>query len=114
RVVFFFFSSRRRHTSSKRDWSSDVCSSDLAFTAVETPGLVYGVDYELGDTVTVELGPVTVTEPVRAVEIAWDGYGRTVALTLGDHDQADDKTPAWVKYIKKLDLEARVRSMEVR
>src|SRR5699024_11451264 len=25
----FFFSSRRRHTSSKRDWSSDVCSSDL-------------------------------------------------------------------------------------
>src|SRR6266513_2722799 len=26
---YFFFSSRRRHTSSKRDWSSDVCSSDL-------------------------------------------------------------------------------------
>src|SRR5699024_11863982 len=26
-----FFSSRRRHTRSKRDWSSDVCSSDLFF-----------------------------------------------------------------------------------
>src|SRR5699024_11232432 len=25
----FFFASRRRHTRSKRDWSSDVCSSDL-------------------------------------------------------------------------------------
>src|SRR5699024_12230763 len=25
----FFFPSRRRHTRSKRDWSSDVCSSDL-------------------------------------------------------------------------------------
>src|SRR5699024_11815758 len=25
----FYFSSRRRHTRSKRDWSSDVCSSDL-------------------------------------------------------------------------------------
>src|SRR5690606_41042531 len=25
----FFFSSRRRHTSFSRDWSSDVCSSDL-------------------------------------------------------------------------------------
>src|SRR5204862_4005699 len=25
----YFFSSRRRHTSSLRDWSSDVCSSDL-------------------------------------------------------------------------------------
>src|SRR6266704_5237902 len=29
-MFFFFFSSRRRHTRSKRDWSSDVCSSDLA------------------------------------------------------------------------------------
>src|SRR5699024_12005166 len=36
---FFFFSSRRRHTRSKRDWSSDVCSSDL--------GLAVGIDYSL-------------------------------------------------------------------
>src|SRR6266436_1691768 len=28
-TVFFFFSSRRRHTRCSRDWSSDVCSSDL-------------------------------------------------------------------------------------
>src|SRR5690606_40368500 len=28
-VLAFFFSSRRRHTSFSRDWSSDVCSSDL-------------------------------------------------------------------------------------
>src|SRR2546422_3387731 len=28
-VRFFFFSSRRRHTRCSRDWSSDVCSSDL-------------------------------------------------------------------------------------
>src|SRR2546429_9431707 len=28
-VLFFFFSSRRRHTRCSRDWSSDVCSSDL-------------------------------------------------------------------------------------
>src|SRR5207245_7810444 len=27
--VLFFFSSRRRHTRCYRDWSSDVCSSDL-------------------------------------------------------------------------------------
>src|SRR5215217_8749304 len=32
---FFFFSSRRRHTRYWRDWSSDVCSSDLAFAAIE-------------------------------------------------------------------------------
>src|SRR5207247_4126124 len=35
-VGFFFFSSRRRHTRSTRDWSSDVCSSDL----VQANGLV--------------------------------------------------------------------------
>src|SRR5439155_13223797 len=28
-LIFFFFSSRRRHTRWPRDWSSDVCSSDL-------------------------------------------------------------------------------------
>src|SRR5437870_13910908 len=28
-IIFFFFSSRRRHTRWPRDWSSDVCSSDL-------------------------------------------------------------------------------------
>src|SRR5687768_18116070 len=29
-VFIFFFSSRRRHTRCSRDWSSDVCSSDLS------------------------------------------------------------------------------------
>src|SRR2546429_2762462 len=28
-IIVFFFSSRRRHTRCSRDWSSDVCSSDL-------------------------------------------------------------------------------------
>src|SRR6266478_6755529 len=32
-VLFFFFSSRRRHTRFDCDWSSDVCSSDLATAA---------------------------------------------------------------------------------
>src|SRR2546430_4424765 len=41
--LFFFFSSRRRHTRFDCDWSSDVCSSDLAASRVEllatqTPG----------------------------------------------------------------------------
>src|SRR3989449_10215349 len=29
-ILLFFFSSRRRHTRCSRDWSSDVCSSDLS------------------------------------------------------------------------------------
>src|SRR3712207_9352012 len=40
-LVIFFFSSRRRHTRYWRDWSSDVCSSDLwaspRTTRPETP-----------------------------------------------------------------------------
>src|SRR6266849_4073476 len=35
----FFFSSIRRHTSSPRDWSSDVCSSDLEPTGNVDPNL---------------------------------------------------------------------------
>src|SRR5438046_6161064 len=35
--AFFFFSSRRRHTRLVRDWSSDVCSSDLALPQVDYP-----------------------------------------------------------------------------
>src|SRR5258707_7267184 len=32
---FFFFTSRRRHTRYGRDWSSDVCSSDLALQLLD-------------------------------------------------------------------------------
>src|SRR5690606_27029032 len=34
---FFFFSSRRRHTRFSRDWSSDVCSSDLYHNLIVPP-----------------------------------------------------------------------------
>src|SRR5690606_40788884 len=39
----FFFSSRRRHTRFSRDWSSDVCSSDLQLMKPEaiTPAVEY-------------------------------------------------------------------------
>src|SRR5258707_14414673 len=39
---FFFFSSRRRHTRYWRDWSSDVCSSDLLSAAAQRAGLSLG------------------------------------------------------------------------
>src|SRR6266498_3990995 len=44
-MLFFFFSSRRRHTRCGRDWSSDVCSSDLsALTDLVERGLVRVLD----------------------------------------------------------------------
>src|SRR2546430_8604021 len=39
-MVFFFFSSRRRHTRFDCDWSSDVCSSDLALS-LDQQGVVH-------------------------------------------------------------------------
>src|SRR5205809_6103663 len=43
---FFFFSSRRRHTRCSRDWSSDVCSSDL--TVFGSSGVGMYVSGEFG------------------------------------------------------------------
>lgn len=76
----------------------------------ESPGRRFGTDFFLGDTVTVELGAATISEPVRQVALTWDGHGRTAELTLGDHESADDKTPKWFTKIKKLD--ARLRAKE--
>src|SRR4030043_1503146 len=50
-LFFFFFSSRRRHTRCSRDWSSDVCSSDLRdrlFRAAYPVRLVGIVSHLLG------------------------------------------------------------------
>src|SRR5207302_2219370 len=38
--ICFFFSSRRRHTRFSRDWSSDVCSSDLVSTPAGLPSML--------------------------------------------------------------------------
>src|SRR5256884_2142289 len=40
-LFFFFFSSRRRHTRCSRDWSSDVCSSDLGTAEPEQVRLAF-------------------------------------------------------------------------
>src|SRR3712207_4616604 len=58
--IFFFFSSRRRHTRYWRDWSSDVCSSDVpraragqgAATAPSTREVHGSDDVKKGDHVT--------------------------------------------------------------
>src|SRR5690606_40849515 len=56
-VYCFFFSSRRRHTRFSRDWSSDVCSSDLITDPASTEGIAAVVDRILsfGHTARVEL-----------------------------------------------------------
>src|SRR6266576_869762 len=40
----FFLSSRRRHTRSLRDWSSDVCSSDLLLSTGDTESIIVAIE----------------------------------------------------------------------
>src|SRR5690606_40348671 len=54
--VFFFFSSRRRHTRFSRDWSSDVCSSDLTVHAI------HEADAAHADRTPNELGRIPILE----------------------------------------------------
>src|SRR6266536_5666421 len=56
-MMFFFFSSRRRHTRSTRDWSSDVCSSDL-----ELHGEVVQYELQAGNTLRIHPGHVAMFE----------------------------------------------------
>src|SRR5690606_40393980 len=72
-VVFFFFSSRRRHTRFSRDWSSDVCSSDLTYhtgRVLVDPEVFKRVTGESfnAETVTVEALEQYVDETDAAVE----------------------------------------------
>src|SRR5699024_11421071 len=53
-MFFFFFSSRRRHTRSKRDWSSDVCSSDLTIHKHDALAMLsIGTSQEGSDAATI-------------------------------------------------------------
>src|SRR5699024_11766553 len=65
-----FFSSRRRHTRSKRDWSSDVCSSDL------------GLQPQV-----LAVGPVG---GVVGKALGLDGAGDLAALQDGDEEAGHD------------------------
>src|SRR6266511_4440217 len=109
---FFFFSSRRRHTRFSRDWSSDVCSSDLDdvmeavveagaeevndlgesfeviseatdLVAVRTALQQAGIDYESAETQFL---------PSVTVELDAEGAGKVFRLieALEDSDDVQD------------------------
>src|SRR2546422_404196 len=78
-VCFFFFSSRRRHTRCSRDWSSDVCSSDLA--SLEAEAGLPGAAESLYRTGLAGLGDKI------APEIAWRLHA---GLGLARHAQGRD------------------------
>src|SRR6266508_5891747 len=66
--MVFFFSSRRRHTRWPRDWSSDVCSSDLSRPAMTK---IWSEERKLAQWLEVELA-------------ALDGWAEIGAIPAGD------------------------------
>src|SRR5215467_15819749 len=96
-LFFFFFSSRRRHTRLQGDWSSDVCSSDLAVTAMIEGGewlrdaTASRSRHALGDliadrnaAVVKVVGTQRVTVPVAELKA-----GDIVSVAFGDHIPVD-------------------------
>src|SRR5215813_15067737 len=85
-MFFFFFSSRRRHTRCGRDWSSDVCSSDL-------PALVRRMMADLGDKTA--YNRITNDSLERLMRHDWPGNVRelrnviAVALAFGKEGPLD-------------------------
>src|SRR5215203_7213197 len=85
---FFFFSSRRRHTRYWRDWSSDVCSSDLPYAITEEFVSVYRLhpllpdDYEIRESTTGRLIEATDFEPIQGAgtRARVDEYGMSNLL----------------------------------
>src|SRR5436309_11152019 len=103
--IFFFFSSRRRHTRFSRDWSSDVCSSDLRGIR----GKVDEKEVAVGnENWFKELGIVDSTLSSRAEELRRNGQtvifvsiDRRVAGLLGVADPVKPSTPQAIRDLKR-------------
>src|SRR5467141_585502 len=76
-IFFFFFSSRRRHTRFKCDWSSDVCSSDLAFSAMTH---LYTLDLPGGKPQRLTSGSAHEFQP------AWSPDGKSLVYVTWSSD----------------------------
>src|SRR2546429_6803993 len=85
--VFFFFSSRRRHTRCSRDWSSDVCSSDLALLKEIWKHLPEGAPYFPEDQVTDQPERFLASEIIRekAIQVMYHEvpYARSEERRVG-------------------------------
>src|SRR5690606_39325044 len=72
----FFFSSRSRHTIFSRDWSSDVCSSDLEVNGIT----VNGVDMIFWNAEgKIERFKVMI-RPLKAVNLVHEAMGKLLAM----------------------------------
>src|SRR5699024_7365209 len=96
KAIIFVFSRRRRHTRSKRDWSSDVCSSDLG--GVVTLGrvltLVIVASGDEAEAAVVAANKASREHPCRVIVVdrgnGRDQAGMDAQIRIGAHAGASD------------------------
>src|SRR5699024_12108827 len=84
--VIFFFSSRRRHTRSKRDWSSDVCSSDLVMSVAREAGERSKISVYAKNTDVDAVGSCVGARGARVEAIVDELNGEKIDIVLWDED----------------------------
>src|SRR3712207_8030657 len=82
-LIFFFFSSRRRHTRYWRDWSSDVCSSDLELLDLVQDAYSIGLGETSGEAPIVPTLLVQKDGEVSLHRVALDGDVRSEERRVG-------------------------------
>src|SRR3712207_1378034 len=106
--LLFFFSSRRRHTRYWRDWSSDVCSSDLGGHTAVLKERQVGCDDPDCPVRTAVVAPVTSEDKVVGALLA---YGPVASAGLV---RATDEVARWVStQVELAELDrSRTRAIE--
>ena len=87
-------------------------TASISVDLVDTPNMLFGVDFHIGDLVTVQLANgATIVDGVQEVELTYSDTGREGKLTVGPtgEEHEGDKL---VKLVK--DLRKRVRALETR
>src|SRR5216684_5502581 len=83
-MCLFFFSSRRRHTRCSRDWSSDVCSSDLYQGVSPARNAQVPHDVSRPNLVTKTQHQVSTAERALLVGVGWKRAPRFPGMPAGE------------------------------
>src|SRR5437868_11171918 len=108
--LLFFFSGRRRHTRSKRDWSSDVCSSDLPailwslFAGALLLGAMFVLPIGGGDMPVV----ISILNSLTGLAAALTGFVLHNQMLVVEIGRASCRERVWIAELPVLELSRAV------
>src|SRR5256886_13122200 len=105
-MLYFFFSSRRRHTRFDCDWSSDVCSSDLAPALAKNPVAYFSAEFGFHETLPIAaggLGLLAGHHAKSASDLDLGVVGVSLLFREGYFQHAIDVNNSQTQYSPKLD-----------